>query len=312
MTAASVTIGLVGCGHWGKNILRDLKILKCTVWTVAIDETSYTNAQEQGSDHLVARVEDLPDFLDGYVVATPDSTHAAVIESLLPRRRPIFVEKPLTTDPNSARRLATVGAGQIFVMDKWRYHAGIEALAALAQNQTLGKPVALHTVRQQWQHYRAEADEVWHLATHDLSIILHVLGTHGCPVAAVPEWGQGRLMGLCGYMEVAGIPATIMVSCRHLEFRRTVVLQCTQGVATLHDAYADHILVARDTLDAKPQPYPIHNELPLLKELRAFVHYLQGGPPPLSSVADAAQSVEILAQLRALASARFPLPVMEK
>ncbi len=301
-----LNIGLVGCGHWGKNILRDLKTLNCKVWVVVTSEQSLTNAKQFEADHLVAHVNDLPSFLDGYIVATPDSTHTEVIKSLLSRQQPIFVEKPLTIDADEARLLASIGSELIFVMDKWRYHAGIEALADIASTQKFGKPLSLRSVRRQWQHRSLDADEVWHLGTHDLSITKHILGTYGFPIAAIPEWLDNRLVGLCGFLDVNGIPSSITVSCRSIEFTRRVELLCETGVAVMHDPYADHILISQDAFDKQPQKYPINNIFPLLKELTAFIEYLSGGPAPLSSVQDAAGAVEKLAELRELAITKFP------
>ena len=46
---------------------------------------------------------------------------------------------------------------------------------------------------------------------------------------------------------------------------------------------------------------PVSTELPLLRELRAFVEHLRGGPPPRSSAAEGAAVVEAVARLRELA-----------
>lgn len=45
----------------------------------------------------------------------------------------------------------------------------------------------------------------------------------------------------------------------------------------------------------------VSTELPLLRELRAFVRHLDGGPPPKSNVGEAAMTVTALADLRELA-----------
>ena len=42
-------------------------------------------------------------------------------------------------------------------------------------------------------------------------------------------------------------------------------------------------------------------ELPLLRELRAFLDHLDGGPPPRSSAAEGAAIVRTISELRLLA-----------
>jgi hypothetical protein len=46
---------------------------------------------------------------------------------------------------------------------------------------------------------------------------------------------------------------------------------------------------------------PISSELPLERELRAFVGHLTGGPPPLSCATDGAAEVAAIGRLRELA-----------
>ena len=46
---------------------------------------------------------------------------------------------------------------------------------------------------------------------------------------------------------------------------------------------------------------PISSEFPLLRELRAFVEHLEGGPPPKSSAAEGVAEVATIARLRELA-----------
>jgi hypothetical protein len=46
---------------------------------------------------------------------------------------------------------------------------------------------------------------------------------------------------------------------------------------------------------------PIPVEMPLLAELAAFIEHLDGGPPPKSSAAEAAEAVATIAQIRRLA-----------
>jgi predicted dehydrogenase len=300
---AAPRVGLVGVGRWGRLILRDLVTLGCEVVAVAGSTDSRERASAGGATSILRSVDALAGTaVDGVVVATPVGTHAAVVEAVLPLGVPVFVEKPLTNDPAAATRLVDLGAGRVFVMDKWRYHPGILELARIAASGELGAVVGLRTRRLAWGNtHGGDVDDVWILAPHDLSIATEILGELPVPRAAVGHafGGSAQIVGLLG--EVPWL--TIDVGGMSLERSRRVELVLSDGVAWLADAAADHVGVARNDRIATDdwERRPISDEMPLLAELRTFVEHLAGGPPPKSSVTDGAAMVATIAALRALA-----------
>jgi predicted dehydrogenase len=301
--ATQPRVALVGCGRWGGHILRDLLAIGCDVPVVARSDGSRARARELGASEIVAHLGELPP-VDGVVVSTPTTTHAAVLDEVLQLGVPVYVEKPLTDDPRSARRLADAAPDRLFVMDKWRHHDGIHALAAIARTEELGPVVGLRTTRVGWGNPHGDVDGVWMLAPHDLSILLEVLGSIPEPRAAFAEHVGGLVTGLVGLL--GGDPwAVVDVSIAHGIRRREVRLVCRNGVAVLPDAYSDHVLVTRGELQRDvtraDERRPLSTDLPLQRELRAFVAHLAGGPPPHSSAADGAAEVEAIGRLRELA-----------
>ena len=305
-----LSVGLIGCGRWGRHILRDLLSLGCDVTVVSASETGRQNARDGGAARIVEFVGQLP-RVSGLIVATPASTHAQVIESLLGLDVPIFTEKPMTADRESALRLARKAPEHLFVMDKWRYHAGIEMLRDIARTEELGPVEGLRTTRAQWGSPHVDVDISWILTPHDLSIALEVLGKIPKPRCAIAEKTDGELTSLLGILggepDSVGDPWLIVeVSSRHPQHRREVRLHCRDGVAILDDGYSPGIAVTRsENSRAGETPEselrPISQELPLLRELRTFVEHLQGGPPPRSSAAEGALVVSAIADLRSLA-----------
>jgi GFO/IDH/MocA oxidoreductase family protein len=97
-------VGLVGHGSWGRYILRDLVSLGCSTTVVTRDEARRRAALEAGAVAVVGGLEDLPPHLSGVVVASPTRTDADVVEALLSRELPLFVEKPLTNDAGATGR----------------------------------------------------------------------------------------------------------------------------------------------------------------------------------------------------------------
>jgi predicted dehydrogenase len=300
---AGLRIGLVGCGKWGRFVLRDLVTLGAEV-TVAVRSPEGKGAAAAGlAAHVVEKVEDLPE-VDGIVVVTPTRTHAAVVGSALERGVPVFVEKPLTDDLVEADQLAQAAPDRLFVMDKWRYHPGVELLAALARSGELGPVVGLRTSRLGWGNPH-DVDAVWVLAPHELSIGLEILGELGVPRGAVADATDRYAQGLLGLVGERPWHA-LEISTRSAQRRRDVCLICERGIAMLPDAYSDHVRISKttdvaETSAPEPELRSISAELPLLRELRAFLEHLDGGPPPRSSAAEGSAIVRLITELRALA-----------
>ena len=293
-----MVIGLVGCGEWGVNILRDLRALGCTVRVVARSEASVTRAMTGGAAEVVSELGEL-DAVDGIVVATTIETHAAVIEDVLAMDVPVFVEKPLCDDAAAAARLADQAPDRLFVMDKWRYHAGVSSLAALVTAETLGAVHGVRTVRVQSGN-RHLADAIWVLAPHDLTIALEILGEVPRPRAARGQWADGRLVTVHGLLDTDRGWHVLEVSERAPATERRVELHCANGMAILAGGWSDHVDVHLANGDR--EQLAAGGELPLLAELRAFVSFLGGGPPPKSSAAVGAAVVGAIAELRELAA----------
>jgi predicted dehydrogenase len=299
------SVALVGCGNWGRHILRDLRTIGCEVPVVARSEASRERARAGGAASVVTDVASLG-AVDGVVVATPTSTHAQVTTEALELGVPIFVEKPLTADVDSARRLAAAAPERLFAMDKWRYHPGVRELARIARSGELGAVRGIHTRRVTFGHRHPDVDTVWIHAPHDFAVALEVLGELPEPRHARAEIVGGELAGLTALLGEEPWMA-LEVSMLAPGHRRELRLVCEGGVAQLDGGYAEHVVIGRagSLREDAVERRPTDGELPLLAELRAFVGHLEGGPPPRSSAAEAVAIVEAVA--RTIELARGPL-----
>ena len=294
---ATPSIALIGCGHWGRHILRDLRSLGAVVTVVARSEESRERARAGGAHAIVGSIAELP-RIDGAVVATLTVAHAAAIAELLPLRVPVFCEKPLAPSLADSEHIARLAGERVFVMDKWRYHPGIEMLRDIARDGELGRVAGLSTVRQQQGTSHSDVDAIWVLLPHDLAIAVEILGHVPAARAAVAEPGGAGMVALLGDDPWHSTD----VSCAAPGFRREIRLICEHGSAWLAGGYAESIVVARPGRDLEQRALPA--DLPLLRELRAFLEHVAGGPPPRSSAADAVEIVRRVEQLRALAMDR--------
>jgi predicted dehydrogenase len=290
------TVGLVGCGDWGKNILRDLRSLGCRVLVASPSPESRERALSLGAQQVFAENSRLP-ACDGYVLATPIPALAREALALLPRGKPIFSEKTLCPTMVQADRLfAAGGEGQIFVMHKWEYHPGIQTLRAIADSGRLGTLEQVRCARQGWVTSTREGDVLTLLAIHDLTIVRHILGTLPDPAFSLIRRENDLAVSLLAVLG-QGPRAVLSIDARHPCQVRSVSLHGTTGSALLANAFADHILV-RDSRGEEQIPF--EQTMPLYEELKEFVAYLQGGPEPrcgLDQARDAARALDALRRL---------------
>ncbi len=124
-------IGILGMGSMGTRHARNLEALGCEV-------SCYdTKEKEEGVLYLYTR-EEMIDWADAIVVATPTSQHYADITTL-PRDKPLFVEKPLVALP---LQWATVSTANILMVGyNLRFHSAVKRAKAWMGQGLIGKPV---------------------------------------------------------------------------------------------------------------------------------------------------------------------------
>jgi predicted dehydrogenase len=246
--------------------------------------------------------------VDGVVVCTPLSTHFQVISEALAcfPLTPVFSEKCLTNSLSHAEILMKRAPERLFVMDKWRYHPGIEKLAEIARSNEFGDVIGIRTLKLGWGSPHSDVDPVWTLLPHDLSIVLEILGFLPEPLSAAADILGSDAYGLTGTLGTRPW-AVCEVSARSPHDVREVRLHLQQAVAILPNSFSDHVRVIRtggEKFGKEPciETRQISREMPLRSELEVFVDYIAGkGPAPKSSVAEGRQIVEAMVGLRTMA-----------
>ena len=290
------TIGLVGCGAWGENILRDLIRLNCKTCVADIDLNARTKASTKGAWGVFSTINDLPPC-DGYVVAVPIPELTRECAKLLTFKKPVFSEKTLCLSLDDFDLLKKSGGSDyIFVMHKWHYHPGIEALRVAAQSGRLGKIEELHTTRHEWVNDFHGGDVFWTQAVHDLTIIKHILGYIPDEVKAINVIKSEN--GLpTSFTAILGDKPTVLISVsgRHCNKISGVSIHGNKGSAELYNACDDHITI-RDIQGEEKMI--IDTTFPLYLELKEFIEFLDNGPKPRCNLESAKEITEAILNLR--------------
>jgi predicted dehydrogenase len=297
-------IALVGCGIWGANILDELRELDATV--VVIDPSTDARAKVSTRGADVANSVEEAGKVDGWVVATPATTHAEVLDTIANIAAPdarVFCEKPFTVDLASAERLAAVFGARCSIGHVWRYHPGVELLGVLARDGAIGGVHGVRATRANWTSPRTDTDTIWNMVPHDITLAIEILGCIPQPRAAVVDMTAGRALGMWALLGGGDEPFLVVeASNRVAEKRREIRVHGSDGVAVLPSLDVDYVEVWRGN-DAAPhiERIPFTPVQPLRRELEVFLASIDGGPAPKSGVAEGVAVVRTITELRALA-----------
>ena len=289
-------VGLIGCGAWGSNILRDLIKLDCKVYMVDIDFQARSRASANGALKVFPKIVDLPDC-DGYVVAVPIPDLTKECAALLKYKKPIFSEKTLCLSLEDFRLLNNSGGSDyIFAMHKWHYHPGIEALRLVAQSGRIGEIEELCATRHAWVNDFHGGDVFWTQAVHDLTIIKHILGYIPNKIKAINVIQNEDALPV-SFTAMLGDKPTVVISVsgRHCNKISGVSIHGKKGSAELHNALDDHITIRDNEGEEK---IAIDTTFPLYLELKEFVEYLSNGPRPRCNLQSAKEVTQAILNLR--------------
>src|SRR5215469_8855132 len=167
-------IGVVGCGYWGQNLVRNFAELGSLSAVCDVDESRVEKAKRTFS---VAGTVSFQDFLENpqlqaVAIAAPAAQHFHLAKAALLAGKDVFVEKPLALRVEEgeelvelARRLSRI----LMVGHLLHYHPAIIELRRKVQSGELGRIEYITSSRLNFGKVRTEEDILWSFAPHDIS-----------------------------------------------------------------------------------------------------------------------------------------------
>jgi predicted dehydrogenase len=182
----TVRFGVLGCGYWGPNHIRNLTALRArgAVMAAAADPDDARRrhiADLYPGVRLVADADELIEAadIDALVIATPVGLHFDQARRALENGKHVLVEKPFTTSLAQARKLADVAAAHqrvLMVGHTYQYAGAVNDIRRRVRSGELGELSYIRSLRVNLGLLRTDANVIWDLAPHDVSIIDYVLG----------------------------------------------------------------------------------------------------------------------------------------
>jgi predicted dehydrogenase len=180
---APVGIAIVGAGYWGPNLLRNF----CA--SASADVRWMCDLDTERASNVVGRystVKVTGDFeqvladpeVEAVVIATPAGSHATLGLAALESGRHVLIEKPLATNRADGARLVNLAAERERVLmcdHTYCYTPAVREIRRLISTGMLGDIQYVDSVRINLGLIRPDADVIWDLAPHDLSILDYIL-----------------------------------------------------------------------------------------------------------------------------------------
>ena len=173
-------IAVIGCGHWGKNLVRNFAELGALA---AVCDPNGGLAQSYAEKYNVSNltfsaiINDAG--IEGVVLAVPAPLHSTMAMQAMSAGKHVYCEKPLAMNEAEAEDMivsAEENGVQLMVGHLLQYHPIFITVRGLVESGTLGSLNYIYSNRLSFGKGRSEEDVIWSFAPHDISMILSLTG----------------------------------------------------------------------------------------------------------------------------------------
>ena len=260
-------VAVIGCGHWGKNLVRNFAELDSLC---AVSDSNETLAAQFSLRYKVPSVDFdtvLSSDCDGVVIATPAPLHADLAKKAFMAGKHVYVEKPMAMTLDEADEIIEAGrkAGRhLMVGHLLQYHPVFARLRDMVKQGEFGELRHVYSNRLSFGKVRAEEDVVWSFAPHDISMILSLVGqnvkTVRCEAADILQSGICDMASLHICFE-NGIKGNVSCSWLHPYKEQKLVVIGEKGMAVFDDTmdWEQKLAVYEHEVDLQVSPPILQN-----------------------------------------------------
>ena len=164
----NVRVAVLGCGYWGKNLVRNFAELGALAAICdTVPATATTLSEKYGAPAVSLDAIWRDPTIAGVAIATPAILHASLAQRALTAGKHVFVEKPLALQVDEAEALCALAEEQdrrLMVGHLLQYHPGFIKLRQLVRDGELGRLQYLYSNRLNLGKVRREED-IWPATT---------------------------------------------------------------------------------------------------------------------------------------------------
>lgn len=295
-------IAVVGCGHWGKNLVRNFSDLGVLAAICEPDTQLAQNLSKQYGVTSRSYAEVIQDSnIEGVVLAVPAPLHAALAIEAMNAGKHVYVEKPLAMNQVEAiQMIETAKENNVHLMvgHLLQYHPVFAMLRDLVVSGKMGDLSYIYSNRLAFGKVRSEEDVIWSFAPHDISMILSLARQQ--PELVTVEASSILQANIADTATVhmkfsSGLKAHISVSWIHPYKEQKLIVIGNSGMAVFDDMqpwshklafYSHNIDLTGETprLEKSEVEYlDVVQSEPLKNECQHFIDVVNGRSLPLTN-----------------------------
>lgn len=307
MSFNEVKVAVVGCGMWGRNLIRNFYNLESLYSVCDMDSEALHAISSQYND--VKSVNNFDEILKteeikGVVIATPSHTHYPLVKKALEAGKNVYVEKPIATNSQEAKELTEIAEEKglvLMVGHLLLYHPAVTRMKTLIKDGVLGDIKYVQSDRLNVNFFRNDRSVMWDLTPHDLSMAAYVLDKSPISVQSA----VGCSVNNDGIIDISHIDINfeddILVhlsdSWIHPVKRVVLMVRGTEATAVLDDTLSENKLVVYDNFSQEKRIIEIPDYIeiePLKLECQHFLNCIQNKIKPRSDGLNGYEVVKIL------------------
>lgn len=318
-----IKIGVVGCGYWGPNLIRNFRSLPdCKLKTMC--DTSEHRLKHLRT--LYPEVEGLADYdsmldgtdLDAVVIATSVKLHYPMAKASLLAGKHTFIEKPMARSSHECEELIEIAHKKGLVLmigHTFLFSQAVKKIKEIVEHGDIGEIRYICARRLNLGLFQRDINVAWDLAPHDISIILHIMGEApigiNCQGTAhiTPGVEDVTVMNLLFHRERSAIIHSSWLDPRKI---REITIVGSKKMVVYNDVEQQEKIKVYDARVDKPPHYDtfaefhyayhygdvyapyVKQEEPLKAECQHFLDCIRHGSSPLTSGKRGLELVRIL------------------
>ncbi|MFM1816572.1 MAG: hypothetical protein RLZ98_3267 [Pseudomonadota bacterium] len=324
--AAGPRVAVVGCGGWGRNLVRNFAELGALEAVVDPNRETAAALSKQHQARAASFEDVLADrSIPALVIAAPAVLHYPLARKALEAGKHVYVEKPIALEVRDAEELCALAERhdrRLMVGHLLQYHPIFICLKQMVKDGELGRLQYAYSNRLNLGKIRREEDVLWSFAPHDISMILSLFGCEPATVDAVGSYQLHAEIADSTMMQLGfsgGERAHVFVSWLHPFKEQKLVLVGSEAMAVFDDGAPwnaklmlfPHKVTWKDNMPlphkADGIPVEVEQAEPLKEECRHFLECVRTGATPRTNGHEGVRVLRVLARgTKALSSQRSP------